>query len=134
MINNNANLKNHSKGFERERGEIGHSIKKMRELKNYTQSYMAEKLDMSNSGYSKIENNKTELTLNKIMAIAEILETDIASILNFDAKNIFYQTTSTNSIVKDDSSHKYFNANIEHVLTRLQNDIQALRIEITSKK
>ena len=35
----------------------------MRRLKNYTQSYMAEKLDMSISGYSKIENGEEKVVM-----------------------------------------------------------------------
>ena len=114
--------------------EIGHNIKKLRELKNYTQSHIAEKLNMSISGYSKIENNKTELTISKIVAIAEILETDMASILNFDTKHVFYQNNNTNSVITGYNTNQYLNGNIETVLSRLQNDIQTLRQEINSQK
>ncbi|WP_229215982.1 helix-turn-helix domain-containing protein [Dyadobacter frigoris] len=31
--------------------EIGEKIKKIRELKNYTQEYMAQKLEMTQAGY-----------------------------------------------------------------------------------
>ncbi|HRP59917.1 MAG TPA: helix-turn-helix transcriptional regulator, partial [Vicingus sp.] len=68
---------------------IGNTIKKLRELKNYTQSYMSERLNMSLSGYSKIERDETDISLKRLRQIAEILETDYSNILNFDESKIF---------------------------------------------
>lgn len=82
---------------------IGRKIKKMRELKNYTQSYMAEKLNLSLSGYGKIERDETDVTLNRLQEIAEILETDYSSILNFDDRHVFNlsRNRSANGIVQN---------------------------------
>ena len=71
---------------------IGKNIKQLRELRNYTQSYMAEALNISIGGYSKIERDETEITLNRLGQIAKVLEIDIETILRFDSKNIFNQT------------------------------------------
>ena len=69
--------------------EITENIKKFRELKNYTRDIMADKLEMSLSGYSKLERGDVELTVNKLYKIADILEVDVSQILNFDASKIF---------------------------------------------
>lgn len=68
---------------------IGNNIKKMRELKNYTQSYMSEMLNMSLSGYSKIERDETDISLKRLQQIAEVLETDFSNILDFDGNKVF---------------------------------------------
>ena len=68
---------------------VGLKIKKMRELRNYTQTHMSNELNMSLSGYSKIEREESEISLKRIYQIAEILETDVNSILSFDSKQIF---------------------------------------------
>ncbi len=68
---------------------IGHNIKKLRELKNYTQTYMSEQLKMSLSGYSKIERDETDISLKRLQQIAEVLGTDYSTILNFDSKGVF---------------------------------------------
>lgn len=68
---------------------IGNNIKKLRELKNYTQSYMAEKLNLSLSGYNKIERDGTDISLKRLQQIADVLETDYRTILNFDQNKIF---------------------------------------------
>ena len=105
---------------------IGDNIKKLRELKNYTQAYMAQQLEMSIPGYSKIENDKTDITVSKINAIAEILETDLATILNFDAKNVFHKNVST-SIVTGYNHQLNINGKIDDILTNIQNEINELK-------
>lgn len=79
--------------------DIGKNIRQIRELKNFTQSYVADRLNMSIGGYSKIETGQTDVSLSKIEQIAAILETELGTLLNFDAKNIFNQYNNTNSVV-----------------------------------
>lgn len=42
---------------------VGSNIKKLRELKNFTQQYMADSLNMSDGGYSKIERDETDISV-----------------------------------------------------------------------
>lgn len=65
------------------------NIKKFRELKNMTREDLADRLEMSLSGYSKLERGEVELTLSKLYRISEILEISVSQILNFDASQIF---------------------------------------------
>ncbi|MBP6459873.1 MAG: helix-turn-helix transcriptional regulator [Crocinitomicaceae bacterium] len=58
---------------------------------------MADKLEMSVSGYSKLERGDVELTVNKLFKIAELLEVSVSQILNFDASQIF--NVSNNHVV-----------------------------------
>ncbi len=57
--------------------EIGQKIKTLRELRNYTQSYVAERLNMAQPSYCKIESGETELKMSHIKALAELFEVDI---------------------------------------------------------
>ena len=68
---------------------IGENIKKMRELRNYKQSYVAEQLGMSLSGYSKIERDETDISFKRLKQIAEVLDTDFSNILDFDGNKVF---------------------------------------------
>ena len=54
--------------------ELHEKIKTMRELKQWSQESMAEKLGMSATGYAKIEQGKTRLSVDRLEKIAEILE------------------------------------------------------------
>ncbi len=63
-------------------------IKKHRELKNYTQEYMADRLNISQNTYSKIETGGIKLTVDRLKQISEILETPIEELLSADS-NIY---------------------------------------------
>ena len=68
---------------------VGEKIKKLRELKNYTQQYVADQLDLSLSGYGKIERNETDISISRLEQIAEVLGVDINTVLSFEEKHIF---------------------------------------------
>ena len=59
---------------------VGLKIKKLRELRNYTQTYMAIELDITQQGYSKIE-KEGRLTVDQLDKIAKILQVESAYIL-----------------------------------------------------
>jgi transcriptional regulator with XRE-family HTH domain len=73
------------------------NIKRFRELKSLTRDEVADKLEMSVSGYSKLERGEVDLTLTKLYRIADILEVSVSQILDFDASQIF--NVSHNQVV-----------------------------------
>lgn len=62
----------------------GHIIKYYRELKNYSQKYVATKMGISQNAYSKIENNLTQLTVHHVKELSRILEIPITDLLRDD--------------------------------------------------
>jgi transcriptional regulator with XRE-family HTH domain len=62
----------------------GSIIRKYRELRNYSQEYVAGKMGISQNAYSKIENNITQLTVSHIRQISAILEVSIMDLLKDD--------------------------------------------------
>lgn len=68
---------------------VGSNIKKLRELKGLTQENMAEELEMSTNGYGKIERGESEITVNKLEKISEILGMSINDVLSFDERSVF---------------------------------------------
>ncbi len=69
--------------------KIGNKIKKIRELKNYTQEYMADRLGINQSGYSRIENDTSDITLSQIDKLSEIFNMKVEDLINFDEKFVF---------------------------------------------
>jgi transcriptional regulator with XRE-family HTH domain len=63
-------------------------IKNLRELRNFTQDYMAKELGLSTRAYSKIESGETQLTINRLNEIATILACDPMKLLGFDGQNV----------------------------------------------
>ncbi len=68
---------------------IKNKIKSIRELKNYTQEYMADQLGVTQAGYSKIEKGKTILSYVKLVEIARILEVSVEDVISFDSERYF---------------------------------------------
>jgi transcriptional regulator with XRE-family HTH domain len=62
----------------------GHVIKKYREMRNYSQKYVAGKMGMSQNAYSKIENNITQLTVHHVKELSRILDVPISELLKDD--------------------------------------------------
>ncbi len=62
--------------------KLGAKIRNIREAKKLSQEYVAAKLEMSPSGYGKIERDETELTITKAYQISEILEISINKVLD----------------------------------------------------
>jgi transcriptional regulator with XRE-family HTH domain len=65
---------------------VGLRIKKIRENRSYTQEYMADKLNISQNTYSKIETGGIKLTVDRLKDISGILEIPIEDFLNDDSQ------------------------------------------------
>ncbi|MFD0940014.1 helix-turn-helix domain-containing protein [Pedobacter boryungensis] len=63
---------------------VAGNIRKVREFRNYTQDYLAAKLEISQNAYSKIELGYTKITLDRLFHIALILEVEVTQLLYFD--------------------------------------------------
>ena len=65
---------------------IGNKIKRMRELKGLKQDYIADQLQMTQSNYSRIENNHVSIKYDLLLKVAHVLGTTPDNITNFDVK------------------------------------------------
>ncbi|MBW6484458.1 MAG: helix-turn-helix domain-containing protein [Vicingaceae bacterium] len=115
---------------------IGKKIKQLRELRNFTQTYVAKELSMSLSGYSKIERDETDVTINRLNSIAKVLETDVATILSFDSKQIFNQynnqAATANGVVQNQQI--IADQSVKDFFSKMTDDIAVLKNEINSLK
>ncbi|GAB2986471.1 hypothetical protein GCM10027049_27400 [Mucilaginibacter puniceus] len=75
---------------------IAANIRRKREYRNYTQEYLALKLNISQNAYSKIELGYTKITVERLFQIAGILEFNVAELINTeeDIKNLRTGTTA----------------------------------------
>lgn len=102
-------------------------LKQLRELKNLTQEYVANKLDITTRAYSKIETGETQLTIKRLNEISEILEIDPLEILGFDHQQIFNNCQQEGNIginyiqMSDKLIEQY-----EKTIKSLENQIQLL--------
>ena len=64
------------------------NIRKIREFRDYTQDYLAAKLNISQNAYSKIELGYSSITVVRLIHIAEILEVDLAALVSKNSEEI----------------------------------------------
>lgn len=73
--------------------DIGGKIKKYRELRNYTQQYMSDRLDISQNTYSKIETGGIKLTVDRLKQISDILEIPVEDMLANDNQSFNFHNS-----------------------------------------
>ncbi len=74
---------------------IGEKIRKIRDLKGFSQEYMASKLGFSQRAYSKMERNETKLDWKKITDISKVLGVEPIDLISFDDNFIFHNCTQS---------------------------------------
>ncbi len=104
--------------------KLGSKIRKLRELKGYSQEYMAASLDMSQNNYSKIELERNHLTLERLQQIARLLDIDPVKIIEFDDDTIF-----NNHNQQGGNAANYIFQHSEKMQAMLENVIQHLKEE-----
>ena len=60
---------------------VGKRIKEYREVKGYTQEYIAKELDIATNHYGRIERGENSCTMNNLVSICNILEVNPNDIL-----------------------------------------------------
>ena len=65
--------------------DVANNIRNTRIGRNYTQDYLAAKLNISQNAYSKIELGRTKVTVEKLLVIADVLNTDACELINVKA-------------------------------------------------
>src|SRR5690606_20392706 len=106
--------------------EVGKKIKQIRELKDYTQEYMADKLGIAIRSYSKLESGETRLTVDKLYEISEILGVSVPEILGFNVAMIFNNNPTYN---KGGNFFAYNNTEVQLVRELYEKHIQYLTEE-----
>ncbi len=73
----------------------------MRQLKGWSQEEMAEQLQMSASGYAKIERGETDIHISRLEQIANVFQTSLIDLLSFGEKNVIYVSGDNNSQIQN---------------------------------
>jgi transcriptional regulator with XRE-family HTH domain len=107
---------------------IGENIKRFRDLRKYSQEYMAAQLNINQSSYAKIEKGDTKITVHRLKQIAEVLDVDMSLLLNSSRQTIFnlYDNQTANGRVENLHNHLP-----ERLIADYREQIQHLKQEIT---
>lgn len=122
-------VKINSKGM-----DIGKKLRKIRELKGFSQEYIAKALATSQRNYSRIEQNEVEITFSKLEKISKVLEVTPQQILGFNEQMIFQNCTNAfgfneNYYACSEQEKEQYLQQIEHLkgeITFLRNQLEVL--------
>jgi transcriptional regulator with XRE-family HTH domain len=92
-------------------------------LRNYSQEYVASRIHVSQTTYSKIENGSTKLDIIRFMGIAKALEVDPEIFFKFDPK------LPLNKYVKPDKHIEYFQNISDEARTKYEEKIRNLEMK-----
>lgn len=102
----------------------------MLSLNLFSQFQLADLLNISQRAYSKIENDETDISISRLQQIANVLDTKMESILDFNSTQVFNQyynklangIVQNQQVVNDDSLKSCFQ--------ELKNEISELKKEM----
>jgi transcriptional regulator with XRE-family HTH domain len=111
---------------------IGQKIKKLRELKNLTQSHVAQQLGVTQSAYSKMELGESEVTYSKLERISDVLGMKPEEVIAFNDQMIF--NISNNQYGGNVFSHIDQNGITENERKLYHDQIDLLKNEVAHLK
>lgn len=71
----------------------GQKLRVIREFRNYSQEHIATRLGISQNAYSRIENNQTKITAERLQQLAAILGVPTEELLSEKDPVIYFQPT-----------------------------------------
>ncbi len=67
------------------------NIRTIRESKNYSEGYVAEKVGISQSTYNRKENGESDFTLSELLKLGEALEVSVSKFIDMDLAKVINQ-------------------------------------------
>lgn len=98
--------------------KLGCKIRKLREMRQMKQVYIANKLNLSVNSYGKIERDEVEISFSRLEEIATVLNIKITTLINFDDESIW------DFFDKKENAEMY-----TLVIKNMQNTITALQLD-----
>lgn len=113
--------------------QVNEKIRLMREMNDWTQEDMAERMAMSLNSYSKLERGESKLYLEKLEKAAEVFEVDITDLLSLGKQGLIYLVNKENS---GNNSGFYFGNtdNLNFELEKLRLTISHLQASLADKQ
>lgn len=101
---------------------VNDKIRMMRELHQWSQEDMAERMNMSVNGYAKIERGETKLHLDKLEKIAQVFDIDVLELMATD-----------NGLVclVNESGHLLHNSTYYGSSEQLSHEIEKLKLQLS---
>lgn len=117
--------------------KVHEKIRFMRESKGWSQEDMAVKLNMSVSGYSKIERGETKAYIPKLEQIAEALEVNLMELMSFGERHFYLISENSNNgcnVIGSSTELAFENQKLQLMISHKDEVISHLKQEIVYLK
>lgn len=110
--------------------KVGDKIRKIRNLRGFSQEQLAKKLNITAQAYSALEQNRTKLDIDRLNQIADALGVSVDDIESFDEKTLFINAQKNrDSFIISCSDDKSISV-LENVIQQNNEEIAFLRQQI----
>lgn len=110
---------------------VGTKIRKIRELRDFTQEFMASQLGRSQTSYSKIERGEVDISFSNLNKIAEVLNVEVMQLLAFDGNTFAPVKSAIVSTTVKEGNNVLFQVGLSERERELyERKIQAMQEEI----
>jgi transcriptional regulator with XRE-family HTH domain len=103
---------------------LGLKIRQIRELKGFSQDYLATQLGISQRAYSKLERDEIKLDWDKISAISKVFEMEPTDLVSFDDNLVFHNCTQSGKF------NQFINQIPEKLIDQYEARIKSLEDEV----
>jgi transcriptional regulator with XRE-family HTH domain len=100
----------------------------LRELRNYTQEYVADELGISQNAYSLLENGKTAMRVEQLLVLAKVLDTDPNELLSPNPPVI--NINNTDNTIENGG---IFHGGLQHIYNDQRDEIAFLKTQLAEK-
>ena len=103
------------------------NIRKIREIRGYTREYMAGELNMTVSGYSKIERGEVDMSISKFFRLAEVLKVDMMQLFYMEMTELIQPRPQKeqHGLSMDDETLRLY-GNQQKYISLLEREIERL--------
>ncbi|MGH2553891.1 MAG: helix-turn-helix domain-containing protein [Chitinophagaceae bacterium] len=122
---------------------VGHKIKKLRELKGLKQDDVAERLNISQAAYSRLEKDEVKVDVNTLERIAEVFQMRVEEIIYFDEKSSFFINNHNSHVANGGVNYGTINdaallnksfLELNERFERQRKEIEDLKVELSNLK
>ena len=120
---------------------IHEKIRTLRELNNWTQEDMAEKMNVAPNTYARFERGETRLDFNKLQQIAMLFHCKLTDLIDQDKQTLFSQIgddnhqqqnsthySSSNVLSAENEKLKLIIQHKDELLTQKENELATLKL------
>ena len=108
---------------------VGKNLQVIRELNNYTQSYVADKLGISQKSYSNLERANNDISLDVLLRLSDLYQISLTKILELNAEAILNNNSQQGGISYINNQATFYNGEKEEFQQLLRSQSELIQAQ-----